>query len=198
MWREAENKNGLKLEYYVTCYDPKTGKINTDTWLNQLDAIWALLSIGEEPFIPEERIKKILKTLYENNRTTTGWCMTRTEDGEPVESDQGKDVYTTSNYVFAQLLDYYGLVEESKDVYNAMDKVIFRHGNTLISPDNIRAEMEQEDGETEPMYHYIVAGYPRPGAVMTHLVLTYIKELKDKGVKVEPGHLESYAEDLMK
>lgn len=198
MWREAENKNGLKLEYYVTCYDPKTGKINTDTWLNQLDAIWALLSIGEEPFIPEERIKKILKTLYENNRTTTGWCMTRTEDGEPVESDQGKDVYIASNYVFAQLLDYYGLVEESKEVYKAMEKVIFRHGNTLISPDNIRAEMEQEEGETEPMYHYIVAGYPRPGAVMTHLVLTYIKELKDKGVKVEPGHLESYAEDLMK
>ena len=64
-----------------------------------------------------------------------------------------------------------------------MDKVIFRHGNTLISPDNIRAEMEQEDGETEPMYHYIVAGYPRPVS-HTHLVLTYIKELKDKGVKV--------------
>jgi uncharacterized protein (DUF608 family) len=198
MWREAENKNGLKLEYYVTCYDPKTGKVNTDTWLNQLDAIWALLSIGEEPFIPEEKIKKILKTLYENNRTTTGWCMTRTEDGQPVESDQGKDVYTTSNYVFAQLLDYYGLAEESKEVYKAMDKVIFGQGNTLISPDNLRAEMEQEEGETEPMYHYIVAGYPRPGAIMTHLVLTYIKDLKAKGVKVEPAHLQAYAEELMK
>ena len=80
-----------------------------------------LLSIGEEPFIPEERIKKILKTLYENNRTTTGWCMTRTEDGEPVESDQGKDVYTTSNYVFARLADYYSLVRREQ-------RCLQRHG----------------------------------------------------------------------
>lgn len=198
MWREAENSKSRKLEYYVTCYDPETGKVNTDTWLNQLDAIWALLAMGEEPLIPEDKAKKILKTLYENNRTTMGWCMTRTENGEPVESDQGKDVYIASNYVFAQLLDYYSLVEESKEVYKVMDRVIFAHGNSLISPDNIRAEMEQEEDEPAPMFHYIVAAYPRPGAVLTHLVLQYIKKLRRKGKKIDSELLTSFALDLLK
>ena len=76
-----------------------------------------------------------------------GWAMCRTENGEAVESEQGQDVYTTSNYVFAQLLDYYGLSKESKEVYKAMDKVIFQYANTLISPDNLRAELEKEEGE---------------------------------------------------
>jgi hypothetical protein len=86
-----------------------------------------------------------------------GWAMCRTEDGGKVESEQGQDVYTTSNYVFAQLLDYYGLVKESKEVYKVMDNVIFQHANSLISPDNLRAELEQEEGESAPGPHYIVA-----------------------------------------
>ena len=89
--------------------------------------------------------------------------MCRTEDAGQVESEQGQDVYTTSNYVFAQLLDYYGLAKESKEVYKAMDKVIFQYANSLISPDNLRAEFEQEMGESAPGPHYIVAAYPRPG-----------------------------------
>ena len=113
LWREGKNKQGEKLEYYLTCFDPKTGNKNTDVWTNQLDALWYLLSIGEEPLIPEDRARKILKTIYRNNRSLMGWAMCKTENGQPVESDQGKDVYTTSNYVFAQLLDYYGMVKES-------------------------------------------------------------------------------------
>jgi uncharacterized protein (DUF608 family) len=200
LWREKENSKGEKLEYYITCYDPDTGEENTDVWLNQLDAIWALIAIGEEPFIPEDRVKKILKTVYKNNRTFMGWAMCRTEDGGKVESEQGQDVYTTSNYVFAELLDYYGLRKESKEVYKAMDKVIFDYANSLISPDNLRAELEQEAGETEPGPHYIVAAYPRPGAVMTQLVLQYIKDLqkkKDK-VKLSSGDLNAFVEKLMK
>ncbi|MEJ2664829.1 MAG: GH116 family glycosyl hydrolase [Spirochaetia bacterium] len=112
LWREAENKKGEKLEYYITCFDPESGDKNTDVWTNQLDALWYLISIGEEPFIPEERAKKILKTIDRNNKAFMGWAMCKTEHGEPVESDQGKDVYTTSNYVFAQLLDYYGMAED--------------------------------------------------------------------------------------
>ncbi|MBN2182103.1 MAG: hypothetical protein JW715_09330 [Sedimentisphaerales bacterium] len=200
MWRDDKNSRGERLQYYVTCYDPQTGKVNTDTWINQLDAIWSLIAMGEEPFIPDEKAKKILRTIYKNNRTTMGWCMTRTEDGEPVESDQGKDVYTTSNYVFAQLLDYYGLVKESKEVYKVMDKVIFRHANSLISPDNLRAELEQEEGESAPGPHYIVAAYPRPGAILTQIVMQYVKELqKKKGKKkIDSGLLKSFVAELMK
>jgi len=178
LWREANNQKGDKLEYYITCLDPATGRKNTDVWTNQLDALWYLLSIGEEPFIPKDRARKILRTIYRANRSTMGWAMCKTENGEPVESDQGKDVYTTSNYVFAQLLDYYGMIKESKEVYQYMDRVVFDYGNSMITPDNLRAEFEQEAGESRPGPHYIVAAYPRPGAVWTHLVLNYIKDLQ--------------------
>jgi uncharacterized protein (DUF608 family) len=200
LWREKKNKKGYTLQYYITCYDPETGETNTDTWTNQLDALWYLISIGEEPFISGDKAKKILKTIYENNRTTMGWAMCRTEDGEEVESEQGQDVYTTSNYVFAQLLDYYGMVEESKEVYKAMDKVVFEHGNSLITPDNLRAEYEKEEGETTSGPHYIVAAYPRPGAVMTHIVMQYIKELQNqtKATIIDSKKLKSYITDLMK
>jgi uncharacterized protein (DUF608 family) len=200
LWRDEKNSYGQRLQYYVTCYDPETGKVNTDTWMNQLDAIWALIAMGEESFISEDRARKILKTVYKNNRTTMGWCMTRTEDGESVESDQGKDVYTTSNYVFAQLLDYYGMVKESKEVYKVMDKVIFQHANSLISPDNLRAEFEQEEGESAPGPHYIVAAYPRPGAVLTQIVMQHVKELqKKKGTAIiDSKLLKSFVTDLMK
>jgi uncharacterized protein (DUF608 family) len=200
MWRDEKNSYGQRLQYYVTCYDPETGEVNTATWVNQLDAIWSLIAMGEESFIPDDRAKKILKTIYKNNRTTMGWCMTRTEDGEPVESDQGKDVYTTSNYVFAQLLDYYGMVRESKEVYKVMDKVIFQHANSLISPDNLRAELEQEEGESAPGPHYIVAAYPRPGAVLTQIVIQHVKELqKRKGTTtIDSKPLRSFVTTLMK
>jgi uncharacterized protein (DUF608 family) len=198
LWRDKKNRKGHRLQYYVTCYDPVTGKTNTDVWTNQLDASWYLIAMGEEPFIPAERAKQILRTIYDNNRTTMGWAMARTEEAEPVESDQGKDVYTTSNYVFAQLLDYYGLVKESKEVYKIMDKVVFHHANSLITPDNLRAEYEKEAGESKPGPHYIVAGYPRPGAVLTQLVMQFVKEFQKRtgAAKIDSQSLNSFVTAL--
>ncbi|MGD1044606.1 MAG: GH116 family glycosyl hydrolase [Bacteroidota bacterium] len=198
LWRDKKNKKGTRLQYYVTCYDTVTRKTNTDVWTNQLDALWYLIAIGEEPFISDDRAKKILKTIYKNNRTTMGWAMCRTENGEAVESEQGQDVYTTSNYVFAQLLDYYGMVRESKEVYKAMDKVVFEYANSLITPDNLRAELEKEEGELTKGPHYIVAAYPRPGAVLTQMVMQYIKGIqKQTGkIKIDSQQLKSYVTDL--
>lgn len=198
LWREHKNKKGTNLQYYVTCYDPVTKKMNKDVWTNQLDALWYLIAIGEESFIPADKAKKILKTIYKNNRTTMGWAMCRTENGEAVESEQGQDVYTTSNYVFAQLLDYYGLAKESKEVYKAMDKVIFQYANTLTSPDNLRAEPEKEEGESTKGPHYIVAAYPRPGAVLTQLFIQYIKEdqIRTGAARIESKRLKSFMTDL--
>ncbi|HTX19018.1 MAG TPA: GH116 family glycosyl hydrolase [Bacteroidota bacterium] len=198
LWREHKNKKGKKLQYYVTCYDPATKKMNKDVWTNQLDALWYLIAIGEESFIPADKAKKILKTIYENNRTFMGWAMCRTENGEAVESEQGQDVYTTSNYVFAQLLDYYGMSRESKEVYKAMDRVIFGYANTLISPDNLRAELEKEEGEATKGPHYIVAAYPRPGAVLTQIVIQYIKVLqKETGTaKIGSDPLKSFVREV--
>jgi uncharacterized protein (DUF608 family) len=200
LWLETKNKKGKRLQYYITCYDPLTGKTNTDVWTNQLDALWYLIAIGEESFIPAERARQILKTIYANNKTTMGWAMCRTKDGGKVESEQGQDVYTTSNYVFAQLLDYYGLVKESKQVIKAMDKVVFQYANSLITPDNLRAEFEKEQGETKPCPHYIVAAYPRPGAVLTQLVMQFIRDTQKQtgSVKIDSQQLKSFVTDLMK
>jgi len=194
LWRDTKNRKGETLQYYLTCYDPESGKTNTDVWTNQLDALWYLIAIGEEPFIPADRVRKILKTIYRNNRTFMGWAMCRTKDGRKVESEQGQDVYTTSNYVLAQLLDYYGMVRESKDVYKHMDRVVFEYGNSLITPDNLRAELEKEAGESAPGPHYIVAAYPRPGAVWTHLVLEHIRETqaKKKIRTIESADLQAF------
>jgi uncharacterized protein (DUF608 family) len=198
LWREKTNKKGVKLQYYVTCYDTQTKKMNTDVWTNQLDALWAIIAMGEEPFIPADRAKQILKTIYKVNRTTMGWAMCRTENGDKVKSEQGQDVYTTSNYVFAQLLDYYGMAKESKDVYKAMDKVIFEYGNSLISPDNLRAEMEKEEGEASAGPHYIVAAYPRPGAVLTQIVMQFVKEQQERTgeIKVDGKVLGAFVNSL--
>jgi hypothetical protein len=72
-----------------------------------------------------------------------------------------------------------------------MDRVIFDCGNSMISPDNLRAELEKEMGETKPGPHYIVAAYPRPGAVWTHLVLNHVKavQAKSKSKTVESKDL---------
>ena len=35
-------------------------------------------------------------------------------------------------------------------------------------------------GETKPGPHYIVAAYPRPGAVWTHLVMNHVKAVQSK------------------
>ncbi len=200
LWRDGKNKKGEKLQYYVTCFDPESGNTNTDVWTNQLDALWYLISIGEEPFIPEDRAKKILKTIYKNNRSFMGWAMCKTKEGKPVESDQGKDVYTTSNYVFAELLDYYGMVKESKEVYKCMDRVVFDYANSMITPDNLRAEMEKEMGESAPGPHYIVAAYPRPGAVWTHLVMNHIKDMQGtkKTKTIESQDLMPFFPELLK
>ena len=105
-----------------------------------------------------------------------------------------------SNYVFAQLLDYYGLVRESKGVYKAMDKVVFQRGNSLITPDNLRAEFEKEFAELTKGPHYIVAGYPRPGAVLTHLVMQHIREVQDRtrSKRIDPARLRAFVVDLMR
>jgi hypothetical protein len=79
-----------------------------------------------------------------------------------------------------------------------MDKVIFEHGNSLISPDNLRAELEQEQGETVEGPHYIVAAYPRPGAVLTQLVMQFVKETQERtGVaKVGTPALRSFVSSI--
>jgi len=81
-----------------------------------------------------------------------------------------------------------------------MDKVIFQYANSLISPDNLRAELEKEEGELTEGPHYIVAAYPRPGAVLTHIMIQFIKELQQrtKTTKIDSKRLNSFVSALMK
>jgi uncharacterized protein (DUF608 family) len=199
LWIDKKVK-GRRMQYYATCADLATGKMNTDVWTNQLDGLWYLILMGEEPFIPAEKARVILKTIYTNNRNPLGWATARTQTGKPVESDQGKDVWIASNYVLAQLLDYYGLVKESKEVYKVMDKVVFQHANSLITPESVRPTFEKEAGESKPGPHYIVCGYTRPGAIYSQLAMLFIKELQQKtgSTVIDSQQLQSFITDLFK
>ncbi len=199
LWVDAKNRKGRRMQYYATCVDLSSGKTNADVWTNQLDGLWYLIAMGEEPFIPEDKVKKILKTIYENNRNPLGWATARTQNGEPVESDQGKDVWLASNYVLAQLLDYYGMVKESKEVYKVMDKVIFQHANSLITPESVRPTFEKEAGESTKGPHYIVAGYTRPGAIYMQLMIQNVKELQKRThtARIDSRLLKSFVTALL-
>ncbi len=199
LWIDKKVK-GQRMQYYATCVDLATGKMNTDVWTNQLDGMWYLILMGEEPFIPAEKARVILKTIYTNNRNPLGWATARTQTGKPVESDQGKDVWVASNYVLAQLLDYYGLVKESKEVYKVMDKVVFQHANSLITPESVRPTFEKEAGESKPGPHYIVCGYTRPGAIYSQLAMLFIKELQQKtgATIIDSQQLQTFITDLFK
>jgi hypothetical protein len=197
LWIDKKTSRG-RMQYFATCYDPATGKTNADVWTNQMDGLWYLIAMGEEPFIPAEQVRETLKTIYKNNRTPMGWATARTQSGGPVESDQGKDVWLASNYVLAQLLDYYGLAKESKEVFKVMDQVIFQYGNSLITPESVRPTFEKEAGESKPGPHYIVGGYPRPGAVLTQLVMQFVKAHQQKtgATKIDSQTLKSFMSDL--
>ena len=90
------------------------------------------------------------------------------------------------------------MARESKDVYKHMDRVVFDYANSMITPDNLRAELEKEAGETAKGPHYIVAAYPRPGAVWTHLVLNHIKEVQERtgATKVDGQQLSAFVTSI--
>ncbi|MEO6097133.1 MAG: GH116 family glycosyl hydrolase [Fibrobacteria bacterium] len=146
-----------------------------DVFANQLDGLWAWIAMGEAPeeLLHPARVRMILETIYRHNRVTNGWATQRKADGGEVESDQGKDVWIATNYVLAQMLDFYGMAEASKEVYQVMDEVLLQRDNTSTSPESIRPDENK----------FIVKGYPRPGAVWTQLPLFFLKARKRAGGK---------------
>jgi len=176
LWFETTGPDGRSMEYYITCTGDAAGNGRcTDVFTDQLVGLWQWIAMGEKPFLPDDRVKKLLSTIFHNNRTPMGWATARKQDGSPVDSDQGKDVWIASNYVLAQMLDYYGLVDESKDVYRMMDRIIFEHGNSLNTAESVRPDLEKQEGEKKAGPHYIVASYPRPGAMYDILFLNAIR-----------------------
>ncbi len=185
LWYETTNAQGNEMAYYITCSGVNGQGKCTDVFTDQTVGLWQWISMGEKPFLPEGRMKRLLKTIYINNRTPMGWATARKEDGSAVESDQGKDVWIASNYVLAQMLAYYEMYVESKDVYKKMDEIIFEHGNSLNTAESVRPEYEKQPGEKKAQPHYIVASYPRPGAVYDILYLEAIKKEWEKTPDVE-------------
>jgi uncharacterized protein (DUF608 family) len=175
LWFETVDKNGNEMAYYITCTGVNGQGRCTDVFTDQIVGLWQWIAMGEKSFLPENRVKRLLKTIFVNNRTPMGWATARKQDGSPVESDQGKDVWIASNYVLAQMLSYYGMFDESKQIYQKMDEIIFEHGNSLNTAESVRPEYEKQEGEKKAQPHYIVASYPRPGAVYD---LLYLEEIK--------------------
>jgi uncharacterized protein (DUF608 family) len=180
LWLEVKRPKGGTMSYYITCTGVDGKGRCTDVFTDQLVGLWQWIAMGEKPFLPEDRVVKLLKTIFINNKTPMGWATARKLNGAEVDSDQGKDVWIASNYVLAQMLDYYGLTKESKEVYRLMDKIIFDHGNSLNTAESVRPKYEKEPGEKKPGPHYIVASYPRPGAIYDTLYLNAIKKEWEK------------------
>lgn len=176
LWYETVDAEGNQMAYYITCTGVNGQGKSTDVFTDQIVGLWQWIAMGEKPFLSEDRVKCLLTTIYNNNRTQMGWATARKQDGSPVESDQGKDVWIASNYVLAQMLSYYGMYNESKEIYNKMDEIIFEHGNSLNTAESVRPEYEKQTGERKTQPHYIVASYPRPGAVFDILYLNAIKK----------------------
>lgn len=185
LWLDTVTPEGKPMAYYITCTGVNGEGRCTDVFTDQFVGLWQWIAMGEKSFLPEDRIVKMLKTIYVNNRTPMGWATARKQDGTQVDSDQGKDVWIASNYVLAQMLDYYGLCDESKDVYAMMDTIIFGHGNSLNTAESVRPEYEKQEGEKKAGPHYIVASYPRPGAVYDILFLNAIKQEWENNPGVE-------------
>ena len=87
------------MAYYITCSGVNGQGKCTDVFTDQIVGLWQWIAMGEKPFLPENRVKRLLKTIYINNRTPMGWATARKQDGSAVDSDQGKDVWIASNYV---------------------------------------------------------------------------------------------------
>lgn len=185
LWLDTTNSDGKEMSYYITCTGVDGEGRCTDVFTDQLVGLWQWIAMGEKSYLPDDRVVKLLKTIYTNNRTPMGWATARKEDGTPVDSDQGKDVWIASNYVLAQMLDYYNLCDESKEVYRLMDKIIFNHGNSLNTAESVRPEYEKQEGEKKAGPHYIVASYPRPGAIYDILFLNAIKLEWEKNPSME-------------
>jgi uncharacterized protein (DUF608 family) len=175
LWIEIEPK-GKKMSYYITCTGVAGKGRCTDVFTDQIVGLWQWIAMGEKPFLPKDRMVKLLKTIFVNNKTPMGWATARKQNGGEVDSDQGKDVWIASNYVLAQMLEYYGMAKESKEVYHLMDTIIFDHGNSLNTAESVRPKYEKQPGEKKAGPHYIVASYPRPGAIYDILFLNAIKE----------------------
>ena len=81
-----------------------------------------------------------------------------------------------------------------------MDKVVFQHANSLITPESVRPTFEKEAGESKPGPHYIVCGYTRPGAIFSQLAMLYIKELQQKtgATVIDSQQLKSFLTGLFK
>jgi uncharacterized protein (DUF608 family) len=185
LWLETKGPKGEKMAYYITCTGVDGIGRNTDVFTDQFVGLWQWIAMGEKPFLPKDRMVKLLKTIFVNNKTEMGWATARKQNGREVDSDQGKDVWIASNYVLAQMLDYYGMTKESKEVYSFMDKIIFDHGNSLNTAESVRPKMEKQPGEKKAGPHYIVASYPRPGAIYDTLYLNAIKNEWEKNPKAE-------------
>jgi uncharacterized protein (DUF608 family) len=185
LWLETKRPNGKKMSYYITCTGVAGKGRCTDVFTDQIVGLWQWIAMGEKPFLPKDRVVKLLKTIFVNNKTPMGWATARKLNGGEVDSDQGKDVWIASNYVLAQMLDYYGMTKESKEVYGLMDSIIFEHGNSLNTAESVRPKYEKQPGEKKAGPHYIVASYPRPGAIYDMLFLNAIKKEWQKNPGVE-------------
>jgi non-lysosomal glucosylceramidase len=179
-WLEAGSRALEKLwdekgGYYHI--DARTDDIMTD----QLFGLWYSSMLGLEggdriPLVPESRVRRTLRTIYEKNvlgygRGLMGAVNGRTVDGRQLRSQQGDEVWVGTTYAFAADCLLHGLVQEGMHTAYGLYHVVwspygqgyfFKTPEAYLNPD----EIQWNDPNTtygEKLFRAMK--YMRPGAI---------------------------------
>jgi len=177
-WIEAGKKEIQKLWNEEKGYfriDSYTDDIMTD----QLFGLWYASMLGlekSEPLLPEEQVKRALKTIFENNVAGFGEGLMgavngRTASGKQLFSQQGDEVWVGTTYAFASNLLLHDLEKEAWQTNYGIYRVVwspegqgyfFKTPEAYLNPDEyVWNNPQQKNGQNL----FRAMKYMRPGAV---------------------------------
>jgi non-lysosomal glucosylceramidase len=157
--------------------DAQTDDIMTD----QLFGLWyssmlGLESGGRAPIIPEERVKRTLRTIFEKNVVGYGGGLMgavngRTAGGKQLRSQQGDEVWVGTAYAFASDCILHGLVQEGVHTAYGLYHVVwspfgqgyfFKTPEAYLNPDEV---LWNDPSATYGDKLFRAMKYMRPGAI---------------------------------
>jgi len=180
---DGKNKKGEKLQYYITCSDPKTGKTNTMSGPTSSTPSGISSPSAKSrsfrrtgPKRSQERSTGTIAPIWAGpcarRKTANPWNQIREKTSIPLP--------ITSSPAFGLLR--HGKREQG--LYKHMDRVVFDYGIPWSPRTTSGPSLKKEAGESAPGPH-TSSRLSRPGAVWTHLVLQHIKDLQaQKGTTI--------------
>lgn len=113
---------------------------STDVMADQLIGQWYIDLLGLENIVPEDHIKKTLKTIYNlNYRRTSGgkWGAVSGKklNNRPVDAEQGRDVWVGANFALCSLFLHHQQPKQAEAILNTMSRIIYDNGFFFRTPE---------------------------------------------------------------